>query len=79
MTLSVLFLLTGGLFRTGLILICVGNIRRTQRRNKEAYAFFQRAAKVVPNATGKRSVWSIQAYYRLAVEEFEQGNFTEAR
>ncbi|KAI1448209.1 P-loop containing nucleoside triphosphate hydrolase protein [Annulohypoxylon stygium] len=65
-------------FETGLILTCVGNIRRVQGRKKDAYEFFQRANKVVPVATGERSLWSVQAYYRLAVDEFDRERYTEA-
>ncbi|KAK0649759.1 hypothetical protein B0T16DRAFT_457140 [Cercophora newfieldiana] len=66
-------------FETGLVLICAGNVRRAQGRRDEAYALFQRAFSIVPVATGKRSLWSTQAYYRLAAEEYYQGRYAEAR
>ncbi|KAF2122806.1 hypothetical protein BDV96DRAFT_639368 [Lophiotrema nucula] len=66
------------MIRTGLILTCVGRVRRLQKRTDDAYSLAQRAASVCPVATGERSVWSIQAYYRLACDEFDREKYLEA-
>jgi hypothetical protein len=68
--------------RTEMIRSCMGHVRRVQGDmdgSYHRYSFNQHAGKVVPVATGERSLASLTVYYRLAVDEFGRDRFEEAR
>ncbi|KAL1604088.1 hypothetical protein SLS60_005680 [Paraconiothyrium brasiliense] len=65
--------------RTGMILTCLGHVRRAQGKKEESYEYNQRAERVVPTGTGERSLASLTAYYRLACDEFDRERYKEAR
>ncbi|KAF2686728.1 hypothetical protein K458DRAFT_386686 [Lentithecium fluviatile CBS 122367] len=62
-------------YETGMILTCMGHVRRAQGKMDESFSLNQRAGKVVPVATEERSMASLTAYYRLAVDEFDRDRF----
>ncbi|KAF1850114.1 uncharacterized protein K460DRAFT_422532 [Cucurbitaria berberidis CBS 394.84] len=65
-------------YETGMILTCMGHIRRAQGHLHASHMFNKRAASVVPSATGESSLASLTAYYRLAVDKFALGKFNRA-
>ena len=57
----------------------MGNIRRLQGRSEDSYGFNQRAASVLKQTVGERALWTAQANYRLACDEFDRKNYKEAQ
>ncbi|KAF2758785.1 hypothetical protein EJ05DRAFT_538089 [Pseudovirgaria hyperparasitica] len=63
---------------TGVILVFMGNIRLIQGRKAEAYEYHKRAVSILEVTCGENSVQASLGYYRLAVDQFDRGEFEAA-
>ncbi|KAI1129073.1 hypothetical protein F5Y10DRAFT_277026 [Nemania abortiva] len=63
---------------TGYILSFMGNVCRLQGHFDEAYDYHKRGASALKATTGEDSAATIQAFYRLARDHYEDGKFQQA-